>query len=760
MRMRVRSILMFLLVLLVSSCSTTKFVPQDKYLLRKVHVRIHDRKEVNDVHRSNETALDADALASKMSNYVRQKSNSEILGFWPLQLQVYSLAGRDSTRWINRQLMKMGEAPEVFDPSMAQQSCTEITKAMFNKGYFNATVDTMMSIRKRRLYLTYDVTARQPYTVRSYTVRLDNPELRAIAKNEKTTLVHEGMLFDADELDQERERITKAMRARGYYYFEKDYLKYEADSSYTTNEVTLSLRLQDYVQNAPDSMREQLFTRYIIRNVHFCTDFDPAMNDDSLLVHTRTRDGYSYSYIGKKLIRESVLRRSCAIMPGHYYNAYRVDRTYSDLNMLGPVKFVDIKFEEATADSLDCIIIISKGKLNSVSAEIEGTYSAGDWGIATGVGYTNRNLFRGAEELNVNGSFSYEWRQQGGRAIEGKAEASIRFPNAPKVSVGYKYQKRPDEFTRTVANAQVSYQLKAFGRKLTHNFNFFDLSYVYLPWISDEFRETFLQPTNILRYSYEDHFILDWSYAGTWSNYNQRYPYRSYATFSYQLETAGNLLYGLSYLFHQTPDEDGSFRIFNIRYSQYAKADFNFSAHHIFSKNHRLVYHGAIGVAIPFGNASSIPFEKRYFAGGANSVRGWTARTLGPGGYRGIGNRTSYNNQVGDIKLDLNLEYRWHIWSIIELAAFTDAGNVWTVRDYESQPYGVFRWNEFYKQIAWSYGIGVRLDFSFFIFRLDMGCKLYDPSRIYTDGTQWRTVPNGLCWKDDFALHFAIGYPF
>lgn len=761
MRIHVRNILLFLAVLLFSACSTTKFVPEGKYLLRKTSVRIEDRKEVNETHRQNESALDADALASKMSNYVRQKSNSEILGFWPLQLQVYSLAGKDSTKWINRQLMKMGEAPEVFDPSLAVASRAEIAKAMFNKGYFNASVDTTMRINKRRLRLTYDVTAGKPYVVRSYTVRLENPELKSIAKNERAMLVHEGMLFDADELDQERERITKAMRSLGYYYFEKDYLKYEADSAYKTNEVTLSLRLQDYVVNAPDSMREQLFTRFVIRKVQFCTDFDPALMTDSTDLVTRTRDNYVFSYLGKKLIRESVLRHSCSIVPGQYYNANRVERTYSDLNALGPVKFVDISFDQVGADSLDCIIVISRGKLNSVSAEIEGTYSAGDWGIATGAGYTNRNLFRGAEEFNVNGSFAYEWRQQGGRAIEGKAEASIRFPNAPKVSVGYKYQKRPDEFTRTVANAQVSYQLKPYGSKLSQNFHFFDLSYVYLPWISDEFRETFLQPTNILRYSYEDHFILDWSYGGTWSNYNQRSPYRSYGTFSYQLETAGNLLYGISHLLKQTPDpEDGSFRILNIRYAQYVKADFNFSAHHIFTKKHRMVYHGAIGVAVPFGNASSIPFEKRYFAGGANSVRGWTARTLGPGGYRGVGSRTSYNNQVGDIKLDLSLEYRWRVWSIIELAAFTDAGNVWTIRDYESQPYGVFKWNEFYKQIAWSYGVGVRFDLSFFVFRVDFGCKLYDPSRIYTDGTQWRTAGNGLSWKDDMALHFAIGYPF
>jgi outer membrane protein assembly factor BamA len=175
-----------------------------------------------------------------------------------------------------------------------------------------------------------------------------------------------------------------------------------------------------------------------------------------------------------------------------------------------------------------------------------------------------------------------------------------------------------------------------------------------------------------------------------------------------------------------------------------------------------LVFHTDLGLALPYGNSQTIPFEKRYFAGGSNSVRGWAARTLGPGGYRGDGSWIDVNNQSGDIRLNLNLEYRAKVWSMIELAAFVDAGNIWTIFDYAAQPNGVFRWNEFYKQIALAYGVGVRLDFTFLVFRVDFGVKLYDPSRLYSSlkGTEWRTVPNGLNWTEDMAFHFAIGYPF
>ena len=180
----------------------------------------------------------------------------------------------------------------------------------------------------------------------------------------------------------------------------------------------------------------------------------------------------------------------------------------------------------------------------------------------------------------------------------------------------------------------------------------------------------------------------------------------------------------------------------------------------IFNEKHRLVYHAALGVAIPFGNAQTIPFEKRYFSGGSNSLRGWTIRSLGPGGYQSTGGRIDYNNQSGDIRLDLNLEYRFKVWSFIELAAFTDAGNIWTIRPYEAQTYGDFQWDRFYQEIAWSYGAGLRLDFTFLVFRLDFGFKLYDPSRLYHDNRAWRTAKNGLNWKEDAAVHFAIGYPF
>ena len=732
-----------LLAVFFTACNTLKFVPEDKMLLNKTRVEVTDTKQVQ---------------ATELRKYLQQKQNSEIFGFWKLQLHVYDLAGMDSTKWINRTLKKMGEAPEVFDPYLASASMQNLQRAMQNMGYFDATVDTTMIVKNRKLKLIYDVTARQPYSLASYNVKLQQQDLKKAATS-GDCVVHEGMLFDANVLDSERDRITSVMRKNGYYNFEKDFLQYEADSAYQNHTVSCQLHLHDNVVNAPDSIRNMLFTQFIVEKVRFYMDYSPTGATPDGPITTEEENGYVYSFVGKRLIRNYVLKRFCLIVPGRMYNEELVERTYAELSALGPIKYVDISFEQTGPNTLECAIVLSRSKLNSVSVEAEGTFSAGDWGVAGGAGYTNKNLFRGAEELSLNANVSYEWRKNGSNILEAKAEAGLAFPKAPKIAVSYQFQNRPEEFTRTIANAGLSYTLTPYKSNWRHVFSLTDISYVYLPWISKEFSDYFLENSNTIRHSYEDHLILGWGYNGSYTSFRKQAPLRPYITLTYGIETAGNLLYGASKLFKQKPNDDGQYELFSVTYAQYAKGDLSFTYHGIINEKHRLVWHFVGGVAVPYGNASVMPFEKRYYAGGANSVRGWAIRTLGPGAYRGKDNLRDYNNQVGDVKLEMSLEYRWKVWSIFELAAFTDAGNIWTIRDYQEQPHGQFT-KDFYKEIAWSYGVGLRLDFSFFVFRVDFGVKLYDPSRIYYDQKQWRTATNGLCWKDDMTFHFAIGYPF
>ena len=746
---RVVWLLSLVCIFMLTACNTTKFVPEDKYLLNNVTVKINDTKDV---------------LVDDLMTYVQQKENSEVLGFWKLQLAIYNTAPKDTTTKAKKRAAKnahrMGEAPVIYSPEMTRNTSAQLKRAMNNKGYYRAQVDTVVVVKDRKVDLKYLITAHSPYILRTYTVDVHNGDLSSLANEYRNSLISNGMVFDGDLLNQERKRVASAMRRRGYFFFDQEYLQYDADSTKGNQQVDVTMRLQDYVLDK--DFYSKVFRKYTIRKVCFHLDYDPKRMPKGEEIFSSSYDGYEFTWVGKKGLRDKVLMRHCPIAPNAPYNEHTVERAYTKLNRLSAVKYVDISFDQVGDNELDCHVVISRGKENSISAELEGTYSVGDWGVAAGLGYTNRNLFHGSEELALDGRASYEWRQNGGRAIEGKANANLRFPSNVSFDLGYNYQNRPDEYTRSIFNAGLDYTIAQPRQGLNHQFRFVDISYVYLPWISDAFRDQFLQSTNILKYSYENHFIVGWGYSGNYTSFRARYPHRSYWNLYYNVETAGNLLRGVAKpLKFEVDPESGNYMLFKTQFSQFAKADFSVTYNQIFNPRHRVVYHADLGVAVPYGNSMTIPVEKRYFGGGANSNRGWAARTLGPGGYRGSGKQIDFNNQSGDIRLNLNLEYRVKVWWVFELAAFVDAGNIWTIYDYESQPDGVFKWTEFYKQIALAYGVGVRMDFDFFIFRVDFGVKLYDPSRRYDgSGAQWRTAGNGLNWTDDMALHFAIGYPF
>jgi len=318
----------------------------------------------------------------------------------------------------------------------------------------------------------------------------------------------------------------------------------------------------------------------------------------------------------------------------------------------------------------------------------------------------------------------------------------------------FSYQFRPGEFTTTNIGAGINYSWNR--QQYRHNFQLFDLSYVRFPTIETAFRDSFL---NLLKprfnpYNYQDHFIMRMGYAGSYTTFNANRPLQNYSVARYSIETSGNFLNLLSRITGAVPDSTGSYKLFNIRYAQYVKGEYNITHHQIFDQNNRFVYHLDVGVGIPYGNGDAIPFEKRFYSGGDNSVRGWSESTLGPGVYKRMVGLPRDFNQVGDIKLDMNMEYRTKMFWIMEGALFLDAGNIWTIKDYDTQQGGTFHFDTFMNQIAIAYGAGIRLDIKFFIIRFDLGVKLFNP--VLSRQEQWRVNPR---W-DDLALHVAIGYPF
>jgi len=321
-----------------------------------------------------------------------------------------------------------------------------------------------------------------------------------------------------------------------------------------------------------------------------------------------------------------------------------------------------------------------------------------------------------------------------------------------EVSLLYDLQNRP-EYHRRVLSLAWRYRWNDANHHDKYQIDLIDLNYVFMPWISDKFRKDYLDNADnrnaILRYNYEDLLIMKFGVGFSYNNGTD--------AIKVNMETAGNLLNLLSRPMHLQKNEMGLYKLFNIAYAQYVKGDFEYTKNIRLDYNNSLVAHVGLGIAYPYGNSTILPFEKRYFSGGANSVRGWSVRELGPGKFIGRDGKIDFINQTGDMKLDLNLEYRAHLFWKLNGALFVDAGNIWTLRNYEDQQGGQFNINDFWKQIALSYGWGVRLNFDYFILRFDFGMKAINPA--YDNNRQHYPITNPRLSRD-LTFHFAVGMPF
>lgn len=724
----------------VASCSTTKYVDDDSFLLNKVEVKADGNYP--------------DVNTSQLKSYVRQRGNSRWFSTMKIPLATYSLAGRDTSKWINKTLKSIGEAPVIFDSLLTGRSCEDLRLALCNKGYLSASVETeLVRKRNKKVNVTYVLHPGKPFFVRhvNYDIR-DSVISRILdADGIGKRLLTDGMQFDVNKLNDERKRITELLTDSGYYRFHKDYITFHADTVAGRRDIDLTLVLHKFVVGNDSVIAHP---RYTIASVTY-TSGTPG---DSI-IH----------------LRQGVLRSSTFINEGEPYSSTALRRTYSQFGRLQAVKYTNIGFNENEQErNLDCNIQVSTNKPHTISLEPEGTNTAGDLGAAVALTYQNRNLFRGSEVLSIQLRGAYEAI----RGLEGysnqdfleySVEGSLSFPRliAPflsrdfiqrsnaqsEVSLMYDLQNRP-EYHRRVLSLAWKYKWSNIGHHDKYQIDLLDLNYLFMPWISDTFREDYLEDdTNknaILRYNYENLFIMKLGFGYAYNN-------GTYAIKA-NVETSGNLLGLCSGIFSFPKNSEGQNKVFGIAYAQYAKADFDFTRNIVFDYNNQLVLHLGFGVAYPYGNSTILPFEKRYFSGGANSVRGWSVRELGPGKFKGSNGRIDFINQTGDMKLDVNIEYRAHLFWKVNGALFVDAGNIWTLRDYADQPGGQFKIDEFWKQIAVGYGLGFRMNFDYFILRFDMGMKAVNPAYEADGGEQFPIIKPRL--SRDFTFHFAVGLPF
>ena len=770
-------ILIILPLISGAGCSSSKHVADGNYLLDKVKIRVNDST--------------GRVSASEMSTYVRQLPNHKMLWSVKFRLGVYNLSGSDTTKWWNKWIRKLGEPPVVYDSTLMAATEEQLRKALVNKGFLNAnvTADTTINEKKKKIKIDYILNPGEPHVINNINYSFPDSVFRNLVMEDSFKFtVKKGDYLDRSRLETQREIVANILREKGYYGISKEVVTFVADTSENSKLVDLTMVFNP--SKNENSLSAPSDHKYFIRNVYFITNYDPAA-DFTLqeLVNGAQLENYKgldIIYNGKRYLRPGVLYENCYLRPGEFYRQSDVEKTYRAFSRFNILKFINIKFLPVGSISddelLDAYVLLTPGKSQSVSFELEGTNSEGDLGVAAAITYTHRNLGKGSETLSTKIRGAYESLSgdlEGlihNRYMEYSLDLGLTFPKfkAPFLSERFKrkvnattelnlsmsYQERP-EYTRVISTAGWSYK---WIHNRNHNIYLFtplDINYVYLPESTNDFIDLIAPDNPLLRYSYEDHFIMRMGFTFYHSNKRDENPWvrniqRNIYNIRANIEFAGNLLYVLNEIFRPRAHVgEDPYKILGIYYAQYLKFNSDYSFLHIFDTRNTLAFHVGFGIGYPYGNSTILPFEKRFYGGGANGVRGWDVRTLGPGSYPNNNSVSDFINQCGDIRFIMSAEMRTKLFWILELAAFIDAGNIWTIHNYPNQPGGFFRFKTFYKQLAASYGLGLRFDFTYFLLRFDMGLKAHNPAM---GAVEWPLIhPN---WHRDTSFHFSIGYPF
>ncbi|WP_321346727.1 BamA/TamA family outer membrane protein [uncultured Draconibacterium sp.] len=760
--------------MLLASCSQTRFVPEQEYLLQKVELEIDNQ----------------DVSKEEAKSVLRQKENYKILGFIKFYLMLYNMSSKKkSDDWLKR----IGEAPQLYDKVMADRSAEQLERYMGQRGYYQAQInqDVQFNEKKKKAKLKFSVESGDQYKIRKVNYHFETPELQAIFFNDSVNYrMRSGTPFDIYELEKQQKRIVNLYQNNGYYYFSNNQVRYLADTTLYNKEVVLDLFIGETQTSQVDSTK--LLQPYYLNKFYYSVmpgntpvtagrehafNFSDTLFWDNSILYANDK----ISYPPELFIRTNQMQS------GGLYNVSEVENTFNALNRLRQFRFVDIQFEETypgqDTNLLDCNIRLAPLNKQSTSFDIEGTNTSGNLGVAGNIYYQHRNLFKGAEVFQVrlkgaterlhrtvnDGTEAFNTREFG-------VESSLMVPKLlgpgkyiksfgrylPKTvfTAGYNYQRRP-EYTRTITNFKFGYDWKT-SQNYQHIWNFLDVNVVRLY----EFDAGFINSIRDLyiKSSFTDHLIFAMNYSLIFNN--QRLASNKRYTFArLNIESSGNLLYGLSELMGRdiTVDQDSVtnetseyYKLFNIRFAEYVKADIELRRAIRIDRYNSVVGRVFAGVGMPYGNSRVLPFEKQYFAGGANGIRAWQVRSLGPGTYKPE-DENAYPNQSSDIKLEANIEYRYRLLGSLEGALFIDAGNIWAINNNDNREGAVFKINKFYRQFAVGTGTGFRFDLSYFILRADIGMKLRDPAAI--KGERWIIGNRGIK-GNDFTFSFAIGYPF
>jgi outer membrane protein assembly factor BamA len=787
---------------LLASCNYTKNLTQTEYALTRNTVKVEGIK--------------GDQF-DDLIDLVRPIPNKKFMGVFPIKVSLWayhqpkfdSITGKVKDSKFNRWCRKNGAPPVLLDSADLQRSVRQIELAMFKRGYFNATARAEVKLlKKQKSKASYFVTPNHPYYIRNIEYQIDIPEYRRIViMDTANALIKTGMLYSEEDLVAERARMVSRIKDEGYFYAVPEVVTFLVDTNnafgylnkhqHPTVAITVKISYDD-VNDA--SLIAKGKNRYRFNNALIYTNYD--LNFDKN-VHLDTipyldfrskSDSTLYEFVSLKKIKKRTHKlklikdyhsRTIAdaiwMKRGDLYSQTAYARTYKKLRDLRNFSIINIAYheDETLWDSISKI-----GALNTTvrltrvkQHEIESNFATRTDRTSLHLSYINKNIFRGAEYLKISayGSvYYYTWLNSliknnipsDALMVYGEVGGTTAF-EFPRLLMLPKYQNinylsysteikfsasYTQLFSRLYLQAAYTYKWNPTQR-LSHS-----ISPVELASLDSRGRDTTIisQYPQSYRRKFEPFFIPSARYTLKYMVRDKNTHPIFYVNFSF--ETAGLMLYSIN----AAVNKNDMWKVFNsYNYGTYEKFDLELNYKKIINRKNSLATRFIFGMAIPFKKGTVIPFERSFFVGGSNSMRGWTFRQLGPGGFYHDGQDVVIE-RVGDMKLELNLEYRGSIYKAFKFGVFTDIGNVWLLSKYEDMPNAEFNFKTFYKQIAFCVGVGLHLDFNFFLIRLDYGLPIYDPSNPignYWINKRWFNKENPW-WTATQGIQFGIGYAF
>jgi hypothetical protein len=700
-------------------------------------------------------------------------------------------------------IMEAGEPPVVLDTFLTKVTKNQLQKFVFSKGYFDSEVrdSLVLDSKNKRAKTFYSISTSEPYYVRSINYKIEDPLIEYFILNDSvSSLIKHNTIYDEEILQKERDRIAESQLNNGYFYFAPEYVYYLADTNLAGQNVNLTIGIKMYSKSfseVNDSLVYINHPRFYIENVYVIpetiTDFRGKAND-VYMKDTVDYNGLKILHNSPLKFRKKDLTRDVSVAPGQLYQQKFSEDTYKGMTSLKVFKSVFIQYIKNPnfSDKLDCYIVCQPVVKQAVTIETEYNYTSGNSGIAGSLVFQNKNAFRGAElvELKLKGSITAQKQfntqqttttindvQNTFNTVQFGPELNIYFPKPLFPFTLFYYKKDLNEkryFTspKTILNLSINYQSRpefdrtissvSYGFKFTNSSGLFTYdvipleTYVVKARLFGNFRNDLLNINDFfLLNSFQDHITTLSKVSATFNNQvlsKKRNP--MYLRMS--LSSSGNILRGLYSATGQPTDAQDRYLIDGIPFSQFVKIDTDYRFYFKVRKFGKLVYRLAGGYGHPLKNLTTLPYEQSFFGGGPNTNRAWRARTLGPGSYSQPESVTARYDKIGNIQIESNVEYRFHIFKSFYGAWFADAGNIWLSYEDPSKPNGKFAIDKFYREIALGSGFGLRYDFSFFVLRLDGGMRVHDPQ--YAEGKRWVFGTQTL--RQSAILNFGIGYPF